>query len=268
MESEDPLLELVIDAVEVDRQRIAAALRGVIAIDKGGTVIPAQGYQALNSQQKILAFLLGRKVAVLLELAEQEAIGPKDLAASTSLAEGTVYPTVRKLHGDRLASQDVDSRYYLSPHQVGTAIDALTPSAHQGDAATDAEGAETGDSRPETQSSASKPAAKNRSQEKAAKKAKSNGAQGQADDADRSGRKRSAGSGFSPTSAIRDLIDSGFFNEPKGLADVQQRLKDKQGRDVPVTTLSPVFTRLLREGALDRTRNSEGVYEYVSAQDS
>jgi predicted transcriptional regulator len=64
------------------------------------------------------------------------------------------------------------------------------------------------------------------------------------------------------------MVSSGFFAEPKGLADVQRRLKDKQGREVPVTTLSPVFTRLLREGVLDRSRNSEGTYEYVSTQGS
>lgn len=265
MESEDPLLELVIDAVDVDRQRIVDALRGVIAIDKGGTVIPTQGYQALNAQQKILAFLLGRKVAVLLDLAEQEAIAPKDLAASTGVPEGTVYPTVRKLHSDRMASQDVDSKYYLSLHQVGTAISALTTSTSQSDVAPGAKNVDAGGDRAEAKPSHSKPT-KKRPQRSAAKKAKSNGAQSQVDDVDRSGRRRSAGSEFSPTTAVRDLIDSGFFEEPKGLADVRQRLKDKQGRDVPVTTLSSVFTRLLRERALDRTRNSEGVYEYVNVQ--
>lgn len=265
MESEDPLLELVVDAVEVDRQRIASALRGVIAIDKGGAVIPAQGFRTLNSQQKILAYLLGRKVAALLELAEQEAIGPKDIAARTGLAEGTVYPTVRKLHGNRLASQDVDRRYYLSPHQVGTAIDALTSPVVEADDEPDADDPENSPNRAAARPNRTRSRTK-RPQKSAAKKPGSNGKAAQSEESGGSARKRSAGSGFSPTSAIRDLITSGFFEKPKGLADVQQRLKDKQGRDVPVTTLSPVFTRMLREGALDRTRNSEGVYEYVSTK--
>lgn len=264
MESDDPLLELVVDAVEVDRQRIAAALRGVVAIDKSGAVIPAQGYQALNSQQKILAYLLGRKVAVLLELAEKEAIGPKDIAASTGLAEGTVYPTVRKLHGERLASQDVDSRYYLSPHQVGTAIDALTSPVVEAGDGPDADDLGNGPNPPAAPPNRRR--STTRRPQKSTAKPRSNGKKDQGEESGGSARKRSTASGFSPTSAIRDLITSGFFKEPKGLADVQQRLKDKQGRDVPVTTLSPVFTRMLREGALDRTRNSEGVYEYVSTQ--
>lgn len=258
MDSEDPLLELVIDAVEVDRQRIATALRGVIAIDKNGSVLPARGYQPLSAQQKVLAYLLGRKVAVLLELADQEAIGPKDLAASSGLAEGTVYPTVRKLHGERLVSQDVDSRYYLSPHQVGTAIDALTITGEEepvsnGDGGTDE--APRAESR---NGGRRKRAAKTRSKKAQPKAGKPAPAK-----SDRAPRKRTSSSGFSPTTAVRDLISSGFLDSAKGLSDIQRRLKDKQGRDVAVTTLSPIFTRLLREGVLDRSRNAEGVYEYV-----
>lgn len=258
MDSEDPLLGLVIDAVEVDRQRIAAALRGVIAIDRSGSVLPAHGYRSLNARQKILAFLLGRKVAVLLELADQEAIGPKELAASSGLAEGTVYPTVRKFHGERLVSQDVDSRYYLSPHQVGTAIDALTISSQEvPSSGVDAGADEATGSQPHN-GGQTKRVIKKRS-----KKAQPNASKATAAESDRAPRKRTSSSGFSPTTAVRELIDSGFLDSAKGLGDIQRRLKDKQGRDVAVTTLSSIFTRLLREGVLDRSKNSDGVYEYV-----
>jgi predicted transcriptional regulator len=64
---------------------------------------------------------------------------------------------------------------------------------------------------------------------------------------------------------VRELVAQGFFDTPKTLAAVQERLKDKQGRDIPQTTLSPIFTRLLRSGHLDRSRNSEGNYEYTAS---
>lgn len=258
MDAEDPLLDLVIDAVEVDRQRIAIALRGVIAIDKSGSVLPAQGYRALNARQKILAYLLGRKVAVLLELADQEAIGPKELAASSGLAEGTVRPTVRELHGERLVSQDVDSRYYLSPHQVGTAIDALTIASEEvssSDVDAGSDEAAGSQSRNDGQG--------RRATKKRSKKAQPRASKAPAAKSDSASRKRTSSPGFSPTTAIRELIDSGFLDSAKGLGDIQRRLKDKQGRDVAVTTLSPIFTRLLREGVLDRSKNADGVYEYL-----
>jgi hypothetical protein len=258
MDSDDPLLALVIDAVEVDRQRIATALRGVVAIDRTGSVLPARGYQPLNAQQKILAYLLGRKVAVLLELADQEAIGPKDLAASSGLAEGTVYPTVRKLHGERLVSQDVDSRYYLSPHQVGTAIDALT-SASDKESAPDANRGGDEATRPQSGDGDRR----QRAAKKGTKKAQRRASKPTASKPDGAPRKRTSSSGFSPTTAVRDLISSGFLDSEKALGDIQRRLKDKQGREVAVTTLSSIFTRLLREGVLDRSKNADGVYEYV-----
>jgi hypothetical protein len=267
MESEDPLLGLVVDAVEVDRQRIASALRGVIVIDKSGSVLPAPGYQLLGAQQKVLAYLLGRKVAVLLEMADQEAIGPKDLAASSGLPEGTVYPTVRKLHGERLVSQDVDSRYYLSPHQVGTAIDALTVAPDDGSSG-EVDTTRSDAAPAPARSRRRTGAGKKRPSKKAGSKPRPKANTEEAATQDRKERRRATNSGFSPTTAIRELIASGFFDSAKGLGDIQKRFKDKQGRDVAVTTLSPILTRLLREGLLDRSRNGNGIYEYVRTPES
>ena len=85
----DPLLALVIDAAEVDRQRIAEALTGVLSIDKGGRVIPSLPFNSLNSSQKILAFLLGRKVASLLKLSDGEAVSPQEIAQDSGMPRGT-----------------------------------------------------------------------------------------------------------------------------------------------------------------------------------
>lgn len=250
MSTDDPLRDLVVDAVEIDRQRIADALRGVVAIDKSGQVVPAQGFQRLSGPQKVLAFLLGRKVAVLLDMVEEEAIGPKELAKNSGMAEGTVYPTVRRLHGERLVSQNVDSGYYLSPHQVGTAIEKL---AKQGENAT-----EIRTPAPARNRAVRKPAARRNKQAEEAKK------ESTSEDSSAAPRRRQNG-GFSPTNAVRDLIEQGFFDSPKTLTDVQARLKHKQGREVETTTLSPIFTRLLRSGVLDRDKNDDGAYEYQRA---
>lgn len=245
MNEEDPLRELVVDAVELDRQRIANALKGVLVIHNGGQVVPRENFNQLDARQKVLAFLLGRKAAVLVEEADEEATTPTELAEESGMPEGTVKPKLRELHSDRLVSQDVDGRYYLSPVQVGTAISRLVPSDESGGLTPSvSESRLSADASP--RSKPRKKAAVNATSEGTTKK--SRGTQG---------------SSFSPTQFVRDRIADGFFDSPKTLSDIQALLKDKQGREVPLTSLSPLFTRLLRAGELDRSKNDEGSYQYV-----
>lgn len=248
MTAEDPLRELVVDSLDVDRQRIADALRGVVVIDKTGQVIPQPGFEVMTAEGKVLAFLLARKAAVLLDLADHEPIGPNDLAKQARMPSGTVAPTVRGLLGKRLVSQDVDSAYYLSPHQAGTAVSAVS-AARPGN-----------DGHPMPAKAKATPPRNGGLRRAKGRKAPQQSVETH-DDEPGDGKRRPP-VGFSPTTAIRELIDVGFFSEPRTLTDVQRHLKDKQGRQVPVTTLSPVFTRLLRENAIDRTRRDDGTYEY------
>lgn len=253
MDENDPLASLVVDAAEVDRKRIAEVLSGVVYIDRSGRVIPVDGFGGLNQAEQVLAALLGRKVAVLLELTESEAAGVTDLASETGIVTGSMGTVLRRLYADRLVSQDVDKCYYLSPHQVGTAIDRLS-----GSPADDVGG---------DNKSLGAPAKRaRRTDAKKNSKRRASQAKNPVTASDDSGvnAPRKAKSGFSPTTAVRHMIDEGFFTSPKTLSDVQGRLKDKQGRDVPTSTLSPIFTRLLRDGALDRGKNDEGAYEYTA----
>ena len=64
---------------------------------------------------------------------------------------------------------------------------------------------------------------------------------------------------------LEELIDEGFFNEPRTMAETQERLRHKKGIRYTLQDLSPTFVRLLREGRLDRDRNASGQYEYRAA---
>lgn len=244
MAAHDPLLDLVVDTAELDRTSIADALRGVIVIDKSGAVVPARDFQALSAQQKVIALLLGRKVAVLLGLSTDEAVGPTELAKQSDVPGGTIFPTVRRLLKDRMISQDSTSEYHLSTHQVAAAIAYLDTSSTSASSTPD----------PRPRNGAGKSATKPKRRKPNAPSAAST-----------STPKKRPGGGFSPTTAIRTLVEQGFFDKAKGLGAVQKRMKDKEGREVEVTTLSPIFTRLLRDGTLDREKNADGVYEYVRA---
>jgi hypothetical protein len=242
VERSDPLRELVVDAQSIDRERIVAALRGRVGLDQSSSqpvVMPA--FMELGTDGKILAFLLARKAAVLMDLATEEAVTPTTLANGTGMPGGTVRRALRELVDAHRISQASDRSYHLSSPQVGLAVDSLSSAA-------------AGEGKP------SKPAKK--SSRRASKATGRNVPAGLVNGASPKGStgKRQAG----PASMIAGLIESGYLDTPRSLSEVQRRLKDKAGRQIPVTTLSPQFTRLLRSGALDRERSDAGVYEYVA----
>lgn len=72
----------------------------------------------------------------------------------------------------------------------------------------------------------------------------------------RGGRRRG------PKTVLGELIDEGFFKEPRTIGDAQEQLRHKKGVRFTLQDLSPAFVRLLRDGRLDRGRNASGQYEY------
>lgn len=67
-----------------------------------------------------------------------------------------------------------------------------------------------------------------------------------------------------PKTVVGELIDEGFFSDPRTMAETQEQLRHKKGMRFTLQDLSPTFVRLLREGRLDRDRNDSGQYEYSS----
>lgn len=67
----------------------------------------------------------------------------------------------------------------------------------------------------------------------------------------------------SATDAIQELNEEGFFDKPKGLADIKEKLAD-QGMIYPLTTLSGVVLGLVRRRKLGRVKQSGGRWSYVS----
>jgi len=59
-----------------------------------------------------------------------------------------------------------------------------------------------------------------------------------------------------PTALISELVQEGFFREPKELGDVGQALKER-GHFYPVTTLSPAMLRLVRKKELRRLKDKK-----------
>ncbi len=226
----DPLRSLLVEAAAIDRERIAACLAGRLALDKNsGRTVLLPGYSALDAKAKLLALLLLRRAAVLLGLSEEDAVSPSVAAREAGMPGGTVRRMLPELVDSNQATKATSGGYRLSDAQVSGAI-ALVE----------------------------RPDAVLRSPKNSARKR--NGGAGH------ERTKRSAPSAAAPTRSpsalVARLVDAGFFRTPRTLADVQRQLKDKSGHEIPTTSLSPVMTRLLRAGRLDRVRGADGVYEY------
>jgi len=224
---DDPLASLVIDAAELDRSRIAAALRGRIAFDRSTSAPVIQsGFNDWDTNQKILGFLLGRKAGVLLGVSDQEAVMPITV------------------------SQDNKGAYFLTAPQVIAALDTLVarPTVERGKPTKKRrlKGAPPKDRASERPSQILKqPVTVSKPHQKVKQK------KGGANTAKRS-----------PTALVMQLIDQGFFDSARTLSSAQKRLRDKTGHQIKITTLSPVFTRLLRSHLFDREESDEG-YVYV-----
>jgi hypothetical protein len=125
---DDPLRALVLDAAEVDRAAIAGALKGRVGIDsKSGRPVLSPGFHALDARRKVVALLLARKAAQLLDLTDREAIGHREIVEATGLPSGTVAPTLKGLREARLVAQDDTKAYYIPTSQINAAVRVVAP---------------------------------------------------------------------------------------------------------------------------------------------
>ncbi len=122
----DPhLTSLLVDADNVDTQRLAQALRGRVGINSAnGEPVIQDGYRGLSAEQKVMLLLLARLAASLLGRTDTEALSVKDVVAKSGLPSGTVAPALRKLATTRrLVVQDDKKAYLVARSRLLDALD-------------------------------------------------------------------------------------------------------------------------------------------------
>ena len=65
------------------------------------------------------------------------------------------------------------------------------------------------------------------------------------------------------TKKIYELIEEGFFSEPKTISDLQKKLKDR-GTNKPTTAIMPSLKLLIDKKILDRDKPDKGLYKYFN----
>ena len=79
--------------------------------------------------------------------------------------------------------------------------------------------------------------------------------------------KKASGTGRpGPKAALEQLLNSGYFDTPRIIADIREHLRHKRGHTYTLQDLSPTLVRLVRDEKLDRDRNAAGQYEYTRAK--
>lgn len=257
--SEDPLKTLFVDSAELDRAAIAQALKGIIGIDpKTREVVPQAGIEPLGARQRILAYLLGCKVAQLLEVVETDGVMPGQVTSAIGTPPGTARPKLRELLETRMVSQDAEGKYYLAHHQVTGAIAELQVPRKRDSVTKRGTKKRTGTKKPGAQ-----PARAAEAEESTkAPVERGRGAQGKTASKKAGSKKTVRSSGVA--AEFNRLVEQGFFNTPKTLKEVEQHLRKRRGITTDQPHLSPIALRLLRRGVLDRDENDGGVYEYVA----
>ncbi|MCO8254522.1 hypothetical protein NKF26_11985 [Haladaptatus sp. AB618] len=76
LDGEDPLEKVLVNKDEINRQRLADGIKGIIGVDEAsGKPTPLSGYQNLNNKQRFVARLLARRAAHALDLLDDESLG-------------------------------------------------------------------------------------------------------------------------------------------------------------------------------------------------
>jgi hypothetical protein len=67
-----------------------------------------------------------------------------------------------------------------------------------------------------------------------------------------------------PRVALNQLLDDGYFDSARRIAEIQQHLEHSRAHRYKVSELSPTLVRMVRDPkGLDRNRASDGQYEYT-----
>lgn len=93
MSEEDPLENLYVDSTEVNKERLADALSGIIGIDReDGKSVMLEGFYDLNQSKKVFVYLLSRRAAYELGDIDESNLGlsASEIEDETGIPQGTI----------------------------------------------------------------------------------------------------------------------------------------------------------------------------------
>lgn len=128
---DDPLRKLLVDEIELDMYKLVSVLKGYIGIySKDGLVIVQKNFNELNTRNKILAYLLGRKVSTMMKYEHPEIVEINEIKKTTGILRGVLMPICIDLKTEKLISRSGSSGYYISESQMLYVVKELEYTCH------------------------------------------------------------------------------------------------------------------------------------------
>jgi len=113
----DSLEDLFVEEEEaLDLDALRSILVNYVKLSKEGGIFPLPGFETLSAEQKILTYLLAKKV-LKLKINLDELTAPKEIQESVGLPKGTVNPKLTGL-ADRRLVQNVKGKYFIPNYAV------------------------------------------------------------------------------------------------------------------------------------------------------
>lgn len=81
-------------------------------------------------------------------------------------------------------------------------------------------------------------------------------------DGDENSKSRKS-SKMGPGTILNELIEEGFFDKSKTINKITEHSESSKGKKIKSGDFSSVLVRFVRDKRLERTKNSEGQYEYT-----
>ena len=115
---EKKLSNLIVNEDKMSEELIYDLLQPYLRILKNEKkLIPKSQFLKLNTEKKILIWLLGRKAMFILHILDDEFIGPKAISEETNIKVGSIKPTIRSLNQKGLSESD-NGKYKISPFGI------------------------------------------------------------------------------------------------------------------------------------------------------
>ena len=124
--SSNPLRELLVETTEVDKYKLVKILKDFVRINSSdGRILLQEKFYDLNIRNKVFAYMLGRKVSVMLSYSCPEIVCKEEIKKETGIMLGTLTPILVDLRGEDLISRSKLDGYYISDAQATYALQEL-----------------------------------------------------------------------------------------------------------------------------------------------
>ncbi len=125
MTGKKSLLEgLYTDSGGFDAERAAHVLKQVLSIQRGSNAVFFKRGAALKEEEKVLAYMLVKKLLKSDGAAENSGVSGKEIKKQTNIRPGTVDAAIKKLREDGLIAGS-GSNYEIPADEVDAVVDRL-----------------------------------------------------------------------------------------------------------------------------------------------